>query len=96
LELEWLDFIETRTLILPSHAQKLIENCHTRPDFYYEKDGVAIYVDGPHHEFASRMERDADQTECMEDTGYTVIRFGVKDDWDSIIAKNPHVFGVKS
>lgn len=96
LEHEWLDFMEQRNLTLPSHAQKLVESCHTRPDFLYEKDCVAIYVDGPHHEFASRKERDANQSECMEDIGYTVVRFDVKDDWDKIIIKHPHVFGVKS
>jgi ATP-dependent helicase YprA (DUF1998 family)/very-short-patch-repair endonuclease len=96
LEHEWLDFMEQRNLTLPSHAQKLIESCHTRPDFLYEKDCVAIYVDGPHHEFASRKERDVSQTECMENIGHTVIRFDVKDDWEKIVAKHPHIFGVKS
>jgi very-short-patch-repair endonuclease len=94
LERKWLEFIEQHNMILPSHAQKLIESCHTRPDFLYEKDSVAIYVDGPHHEFASRKERDTNQVECMEDMGYTVVRFGVLDDWDSIAAKHPPVFGV--
>lgn len=96
LEHEWLDFMEQRNLTLPSHAQKLVESCHTRPDFLYEKDCIAIYVDGPHHEYASRKERDKAQSECMEDIGYTVVRFDIKDDWEKIIAKHPHVFGVKS
>ena len=96
LEREWLEFMEQRNLNLPSHAQKLIESCHTRPDFLYEKDCVAIYVDGPHHDFESRKERDANQSECMEDIGFTVVRFGVKDDWAKIIEKHPHIFGVSS
>lgn len=96
LEHEWLDFMEQRNLTLPSHAQKLVESCHTRPDFLYEKDCVAIYVDGPHHQFASRQERDSSQSECMEDIGYTVARFDVRDDWEKVIAKHPHVFGAKS
>jgi hypothetical protein len=29
----------------------------------------------------------------MIDRGYTVIRFGVADDWDAIIGKYPNVFG---
>lgn len=96
LEHEWLNFMEQRNLTLPSHAQKLVESCHTRPDFLYEKDCVAIYVDGPHHEFASRKERDTNQTECMEDIGYTVIRFDVKDDWEKIVKSKQGIFGVKS
>lgn len=93
LEREWLDFLEQRNLNLPSHAQKLIENCHTRPDFQYEKDCAAIYVDGPHHQYPERQARDSAQAECMEDIGYSVIRFGLLDDWEQVIKKYPHVFG---
>lgn len=96
LERDWLNFMEQHNLNLPSHAQKLIEGCHTRPDFLYEKDCVAVYVDGLHHDFESRRDRDARQTECMEDIGYSVVRFGLRDDWDAVIAKHPHVFGVSS
>jgi very-short-patch-repair endonuclease len=96
LEREWLNFIEQLNLNLPSHAQKLIESCHTCPDFLYEKDSVAVYVDGSHHDFEARRVRDTDQTECMEDMGYSVVRFGLRDDWQAVIVKHPHVFGVKS
>jgi len=29
----------------------------------------------------------------MEDRGYTVIRFGLEDDWDKIVAQFSYVFG---
>lgn len=96
LEREWLDFLEQRNLNLPSHAQKLIESCHTRPDFLYEKDCAAIYVDGSHHFFEERKQRDAKQAECMEDIGYTVIRFGLLNDWEQVLKKYPHVFGISA
>ncbi|HLO31395.1 MAG TPA: Zn-binding domain-containing protein, partial [Anaerolineales bacterium] len=96
LEREWLDFMEQRNLILPSHAQKLIESCYTRPDFLYQKDCIAVYVDGSQHEFASRAERDRSQADCMEDIGFTVIRFDLKANWEEVVAKYPHIFGVKS
>jgi len=94
-ERAWLDYLEDHHYNLPSHAQKLIESCHTRPDFLYEKDCVAIYVDGFHHLFEERRQRDIAQTECMENLGYTVVRFGIQDDWEKVIAKYPHVFGGK-
>jgi hypothetical protein len=31
--------------------------------------------------------------DCMEDTGYVVIRFGYRDDWGATLARYPHVFG---
>lgn len=96
LERDWLDFLEQRNLTLPSHAQKRIENCHTQPDFLYEKDCAAIYVDGPHHQYPERQTRDAQQTACLDDIGYTVIRFDLLDNWEQVVKKYPHVFGVQS
>lgn len=94
LEREWLDFLDKRNLNLPSHAQKLIEGCSTRPDFLYEKDCAAIYVDGSHHLYEERKQRDVAQSECMEDIGYSVIRFGLLEDWEQILKKYPNIFGV--
>jgi hypothetical protein len=46
LERDWLAFLETRGLHLPSHAQVFIEACGTRPDFLYEAcqtQGFSLY-----------------------------------------------------
>ncbi|MEI7845696.1 MAG: DEAD/DEAH box helicase [Chloroflexota bacterium] len=96
LERDWLAYIENANLNLPSYAQKLIESCSTCPDFLYEKDCVAIYVDGPHHLYPERAARDAAQTSCMDDLGYSVVRFSLLDDWDQVVKKYPHVFGSAS
>jgi hypothetical protein len=32
--------------------------------------------------------------ECMEDTGYTVIRFSLSEDWEKIVDRYPSIFGV--
>lgn len=93
LEKEWLKFIYNNDYRLPSNAQKLIESCKTRPDFFYEDYQVAIYIDGPHHSYPERMERDQVQSECMEDKGYMVIRFDYDDKWIDIIKKYPNIFG---
>jgi very-short-patch-repair endonuclease len=74
----------------------LVKECSTKPDFLYEGAGsVAIYVDGPVHDFPDRHKRDVEQTEAMEDRGYMVLRFSHSDDWDAIIDKYPSVFGVQ-
>ncbi|MCE5254123.1 MAG: DEAD/DEAH box helicase [Actinomycetia bacterium] len=93
LERRWLQMLEEQNLHLPSHAQKLIEVCGTRPDFLYETEQVAVYIDGPPHDFPERQERDAAQTAAMEDYGYTVVRFHHQDDWLGVIDKFPYVFG---
>jgi ATP-dependent helicase YprA (DUF1998 family)/very-short-patch-repair endonuclease len=93
LECAWLDYLEEHNYNLPSHAQKLIEACNTRPDFLYEKECVAIYVDGYHHLFEDRQSRDREQADCMEDVGFTVIRFSIVNEWQSLILKYPALFG---
>ena len=93
LEKTWLDFLATRGLKLPTSAQKRYEQCHTQPDFAYEKQHTVIYVDGPPHDFPDRQQRDDEATEKMEDLGITVLRFHHLDNWSETIAKYPHVFG---
>ena len=93
LERKWLRYVEKHQLHLPTHAQRLIESCGTRPDFYYEDSMVAIYVDGHYHEYPERRERDAAFTMCLEDRGYIVIRFGHEEDWASKIAEYRNIFG---
>ncbi|MBW1961981.1 MAG: DUF1998 domain-containing protein [Deltaproteobacteria bacterium] len=94
LEKRWLQFIDERNLNLPDKAQHLFEPCKTRPDFLYEEHYVFVYIDGPVHTYPDRKQRDREQTECLEDMGYTVIRFGDLDEWEGIVSKFPHVFGI--
>jgi ATP-dependent helicase YprA (DUF1998 family) len=95
LERDWLGYVEACGLRLPDRAQPYIEGCRTRPDFIYESGGVyaAVYVDGSHHDYPTRQERDRQQTECMEDLGYRVLRFGYQDDWGALLQSNAHIFG---
>jgi len=93
LERSWLKFLEDKGLRLPSRAQHYLEECGTRPDFIYDENQTAIYIDGPHHDYPERRERDKQQTECMEDLGYLVIRFGHQDEWEEIVSKHPNIFG---
>jgi ATP-dependent helicase YprA (DUF1998 family)/very-short-patch-repair endonuclease len=93
LERHWLDYLEQHHYNLPSHAQKFIESCQTRPDFFYEKENVAIYIDGYHHLFPERQDRDQKQEECMGDMGYTVIRFGMLESWEANFARYLSLFG---
>jgi ATP-dependent helicase YprA (DUF1998 family) len=96
LEKEWLLFLEARNLTLPSHGQHApdaINGCFTRPDFVYAAHSTIIYVDGPHHEYPTRQARDGEQTSCVEDCGWSVIRFGAQDDWEAKLRSYPSVFG---
>jgi superfamily II DNA/RNA helicase/very-short-patch-repair endonuclease len=92
LEEKWLDFLEANRLHLPTASQKVLNG--TKPDFLYEGDHmVAIYVDGPPHDFADRQGRDAQCTGDLEDKGWTVVRFHHEADWTAKVGEYPVVFG---
>ena len=92
-EEQWLNHIYQQGYRLPSKAQQLIRKCDTRPDFLFEDEMVVIYIDGYYHLDKNRRERDKEKTDCLEDLGYTVIRFGIFDDWEELIQNNSYVFG---
>lgn len=95
LERGWLSFLDDHQLNLPTAAQKTIESCQTRPDFWYQLNNrrAAVYIDGPVHLYPQRQARQREQEECLEDMGIRVIRFGNQDDWESIVKRYPDIFG---
>jgi very-short-patch-repair endonuclease len=96
LEREWLQFMEDNNYRLPSSSQRLFAKCSTRPDFIYDEEQTVIYIDGSPHDYPERKQRDIEQTVCMEDKGFLVLRFSYRDDWGELIKKYPHIFGRKS
>jgi ATP-dependent helicase YprA (DUF1998 family)/very-short-patch-repair endonuclease len=93
LERDFLKYVYEGEYRLPSDAQRRFAQCSTRPDFVYDEQRTVIYIDGPHHQYPERAVRDTQQTECMEDLGWTVIRFGHRDDWGEIVKRYPNIFG---
>jgi very-short-patch-repair endonuclease len=93
LERQWLEFVAAGGFRLPSVAQPLIESAGTRPDFLYETESAAIYIDGPDHLFPEVQQRDRRQELALDDLGYSVIRFPVGADWAEIAGRHPHIFG---
>lgn len=93
LEKKWLSWLNEGKCHLPSHAQRRIDAANTRPDFLYAEQHVAVYVDGPPHEFPERQARDATQTANLEDLGFTVLRFRDESGWKPIVERYPNVFG---
>ena len=93
LEREWLDYVEERRLRLPDTAQVLIEACHTRVDFLYREQRVAVYVDGPQHDFPDVTAKDHKADECLEDQGITSVRFTYrKETWGALCDRYGYCF----
>jgi len=93
LEVKWLDYIYNNGYNLPTHAQELIESCHTQPDYLYKDKYVAVFIDGPVHDSQDQQAKDRKLTDDLEDAGWHVIRFRYDSDWTEIIAANENIFG---
>ena len=93
LERRWLQLVADRGQRLPDRAQARLADSGTTPDFVYDELWTAVYVDGPHHEFPNRAARDAALTERLRDAGWTPMRFGLYDDWETILDEHPGTFG---
>lgn len=96
LERQFLDLLRDAGGRPPTAAQQLIEYASTRPDFTYGPDYTIVYVDGPHHDEPDQAERDAQIDEMLMDQGWDVVRFRYDrvDEWLSLMASRPTVFGV--
>lgn len=97
LEKAWLRAIQDGRYAPPSRSQHYITAANARPDFLYEDQFVAIFIDGPVHDFDDVQERDTAAQQRLEDAGYYVLRFGPDPRiWSSIFQANPSVFGRRS
>lgn len=95
LERQWLKAVHDHNFRLPDNAQKLLADIGSRPDFLYEDARVAVYVDGPHHQYPERQDRDRGFDDALLMAGWTPLRFAVNDvdGWLGIIKNNPSTFG---
>ena len=94
-EREWLAFVEQGGWRLPSDAGRVISEAQCRPDFLYDSDQLAVFVDGTPHDSPEIAVRDKEVDARLTSAGWGSVRFRYdnKDEWAGIIAKYPSVFG---
>lgn len=82
---------------LPDLAQyRPEEGVYAEADFFYERDGlkgVAVFIDGPHHDDPIQREKDATERRKLEDLGYRVIVIRYNRPLADQISENADVFG---
>jgi very-short-patch-repair endonuclease len=95
LEAKFITWLKKRGLRLPDEAQTLVTEALARPDFVYRLSGanVAVFVDGPVHQYAAVAERDSEAQDRLFDAGWEVVRFAHDDDWSAIAARHQSYFG---
>jgi very-short-patch-repair endonuclease len=106
LERDFLRYLNEHSYRLPDAAQETVDGYYVRPDFAYHSAGsnAAIFIDGPVHDSVHQAGKDESARAKLEDeAGWIVLRFHHQDgrtvacgehpDWQSLIARNPNVFG---
>jgi hypothetical protein len=93
LERKFLRYLDEGGYRLPSRAQVLVADAGTRPDFVYDDEWLAVYVDGSPHDYPERQVRDQQQEAAMKSLGWSVKRLRYDDDWATGLAERPDVFG---
>ena len=93
LERRWLRQADSLALRLPSDAQVLVPDASVRVDFFYADAGVAVFVDGPHHDQPVQRQTDRRQEDAMEDVGLQFLRFRHDEDWEVLFRRHAGLFG---
>ncbi len=96
-EKQFLDTLFTSRRRLPDRTQFRPEpGVYAEADFYYERDGlkgIAVFVDGPHHDEPVQREPDKRERKKLEDLGYRVVVIRYDRPLTDQVAENSDVFG---
>jgi very-short-patch-repair endonuclease len=71
-----------------------VEYCEA--DFYYEREGlkgIAVFIDGPHHDEPVSQQEDKEERQKLESIGYRVIVIRYDEKLAMQILRHPDVFG---
>jgi ATP-dependent helicase YprA (DUF1998 family)/very-short-patch-repair endonuclease len=97
LESEFLSVLYASRHRLPDRAQfRPEEGVYCEADFYYEREGlkgIAVFIDGPHHDEPVRQQKDKEERQKLENLGYRVIVIRYDEKLALQILRHPDVFG---
>ncbi len=93
LEKKWLSLIAEQGYRLPTDGQYVVPEVYAKPDFFYQKNKAAIFIDGPPHDTPEAQEHDRNVDEELREAGYLSLRFHHQSDWNSKVREHPNIFG---
>jgi ATP-dependent helicase YprA (DUF1998 family)/very-short-patch-repair endonuclease len=97
LETKFLETLFASRRRLPDRTQfRPEQEVYAEADFFYDRDGlkgIAIFVDGPHHDEAAQKEKDERERRKLEDKGYRVIVIRYDSPIEDQLKANADIFG---
>jgi ATP-dependent helicase YprA (DUF1998 family) len=85
-----LEAIRAKKLPLPTAAQKIIydgDEPVAEADFYYENQGIIVFVDGPDHDKDNVGESDLEKRDRLDASGYRLFVHRYDDDLDESVSR---------
>ena len=94
MERHLLEYLYQNGLRLPDRAQINMSNlgCYVSADFVFDKERIAIFVDGSVHDDEQVAEGDAYKRECLERLGWETIVWHYRQRLSDFIAAYKHIF----
>ncbi|MBI4321318.1 MAG: DUF1998 domain-containing protein, partial [Chloroflexi bacterium] len=96
LERQFVNWLYEHNLQLPDRAQVTLDAVMARPDFFYEKAAVCVYVDGAPHQFPERQRRDAAADVALSKLGCLIVRVQGPETWPDKSQEFSWVFGTSA
>jgi very-short-patch-repair endonuclease len=92
LEDDFLERLYERNLRLPDYAQWTPPELYVQPDFYYEEERAAVFVDGSPHDDSEVKKHDENVRRKLRAHGYRVIEYHYSEPLDTLLDENGDIF----
>jgi superfamily II DNA/RNA helicase/very-short-patch-repair endonuclease len=94
MERQLLDYLYLNGLRLPDRAQINMSNlgCYVSADFVFDKERIAVFVDGSVHDQNWVADGDTFKRECLERLGWETLVWHHRQPLSDFIAAHPHIF----
>jgi very-short-patch-repair endonuclease len=94
MERQLLDFLFNNGLRLPDQAQVNMSRlgCYTSADFVFDKERIAVFIDGSVHDHERVAREDTFKRECLERLGWETLVWYYRQPLSDFIAAHPHIF----
>lgn len=94
MERQLLQYLFQKGLRLPDRAQINMSHlgCYTSADFVFDKERIAIFVDGSVHNRLQVAQEDYHKRDCMERLGWETLVWNYQQPLSDFVSAYPHVF----
>ena len=94
MERKLLDYLYQNGLRLPDRAQVNMSHlgCYVSADFVYDRERIAVFIDGSVHDDAQIAKDDGYKRECLERLGWETLVWYYQQKLSDFVSAHQHIF----